>query len=100
MVEVVIGERGMDDRILVEQPMARRYHDALLFEFILVLSALVIGGRAPRVGIGESSALVGWASAMWLSVSSPRGRTGAWPQWQVAESWRDTTRHRLPQEEG
>jgi hypothetical protein len=43
MVEVVIGKQGMDDRILVEQATSMRYHDAPLFEFIAVLSPLVIG---------------------------------------------------------
>jgi hypothetical protein len=43
MVEVVIGTQGMDDRIRVEQATSMRYHDAPLFEFIAVLSPLVIG---------------------------------------------------------
>jgi hypothetical protein len=43
MGEVVIGKQGMDDRIRVEQATSMRYHDAPLFEFIAVLSPLVIG---------------------------------------------------------
>ena len=43
MVDVAIGKQGMDDRILVEQATSMRYHSAPLFEFIAVLSPLVIG---------------------------------------------------------